>query len=182
MVCEQADQVGGLFNSFWRQGYLFDGGIKAVENAGLILPTLGQLGLLDRLGFVKSPVAMITQTTLQLIRSPADLEAYFKYLMVLFPEQQSGLQQVLSDARRIFELLGALLRFPNLFARSPEDRVAPSASLRGNLGALSRAPQTLGLMNTPLRRYVQQRITHPGLANLLCDLFPDGPTAFFGLG
>lgn len=34
LVCEQADQVGGLFSSCWRQGYLFDGGIKAVESAG----------------------------------------------------------------------------------------------------------------------------------------------------
>ena len=34
LVCEQADKVGGLFNLFWRNGYLFDGGIKVVETSG----------------------------------------------------------------------------------------------------------------------------------------------------
>ena len=27
-------QVGGLFNSFWWNGYLFDGGLKVVETSG----------------------------------------------------------------------------------------------------------------------------------------------------
>lgn len=34
LVYEQADKVGGLFNSFWRNGYLLDGGIKVVETSG----------------------------------------------------------------------------------------------------------------------------------------------------
>ena len=46
LVCEQASQVGGLFNSFSRSGYLFDGGIKAVENSSVMMPMLAQQGLL----------------------------------------------------------------------------------------------------------------------------------------
>lgn len=179
LVCEQGAQVGGLFNSFQREGYLFDGGIKAVENAGLILPTLGQLGVLDRVHLVKSSIAMITDNVLQPIRGAADLEAYFQHLVALFPNEQRGLQQVHGDARRIFDLLGALLNFSSLFGQSQDGR-SPSW-LRANLGTLSRAPQILGLLNTPLRRYIEQRIHSPALANLLCDLFPDGTTAFFGL-
>jgi phytoene dehydrogenase-like protein len=46
LVCEQAEQIGGLFNSFERNGYQFDSGIKAVENSAVMLPMLAQLGLL----------------------------------------------------------------------------------------------------------------------------------------
>jgi len=33
LVCEQNAQAGGLFNSFWREGYLFDGGIGLIRQA-----------------------------------------------------------------------------------------------------------------------------------------------------
>lgn len=46
LVCEQAGQVGGLFNSFRREGYQFDCGIKAVENSAVMMPMLAQLDLL----------------------------------------------------------------------------------------------------------------------------------------
>jgi len=32
--------VGGYFNSFTSEGYLFDTGIKAIENAGIMRPML----------------------------------------------------------------------------------------------------------------------------------------------
>jgi phytoene dehydrogenase-like protein len=48
LVCEQAEQVGGLFNSFRRGGYQFDGGIKAAGSSAVMLPMLAQLGLLER--------------------------------------------------------------------------------------------------------------------------------------
>ena len=178
LVCEQAAQVGGLFNSFRREGYLFDGGIKGVENAGLILPTLRQLGVLDRVHIAPSPIAMITNNVVQPIRNAAELEAYFQQLMALFPAEQPGLQQVYGDARRIFDLLGGMLDLSTLLI---EGKKIPSSWLRENRDALIHAPQILSLLNTPLRRYVERRIKNPGLANLLCDLFPDGTTAFFGL-
>jgi len=182
VVCEQADRVGGLFNSFRRDGFTFDGGIKALENAGLILPTLEQLGVLDQIGLVKSPIALITRQHVQPIREQADLEAYFAHLAELFPAEREGLQKVLADARRIFQLLGALLSFSSLFARSPEGRVSRGAWARGNLPAFAQAPRILGLMKRTLRDYSAERIHDPALVNLLCDLFPEGTTAFFGLG
>ncbi len=181
VVCEQAAQVGGLWNSFWREGYLFDGGIKAVENAGLMLPTLRQLGVLDRVHFAKSPIALITETTVQPIRNAEDLDAYFAHLMALFPAERDGLEHVQGDARRIFDLLGALLHFPGLFPDAAGEGGGASSWFRENLGTFARAPKILSLMNTPLRRYVERRIGDPHLANLLCDIFPEGTTAFFGL-
>lgn len=38
LVCEQNSRVGRLFNSFWRGGYVFDSGIKAVENSAVMMP------------------------------------------------------------------------------------------------------------------------------------------------
>ncbi len=52
IVCEQHDQAGGCFNPFRRGGYLFDAGIKAIENA------------------------LITETDVRPIRSPENITAF----------------------------------------------------------------------------------------------------------
>ena len=40
LVCEKESKVGGLVNSFDFKGYTFDGGIRAIENSGIVLPML----------------------------------------------------------------------------------------------------------------------------------------------
>ncbi|MDD2396014.1 MAG: FAD-dependent oxidoreductase [Sphaerochaeta sp.] len=43
LVLEKHATSGGLVNSFERDGFLFDGGIRAVENAGMVNPMLEEL-------------------------------------------------------------------------------------------------------------------------------------------
>ena len=45
LVCEKQDEIGGLVNSFTYKGFLFDGGIRAIENSGIVMPMLRQLGI-----------------------------------------------------------------------------------------------------------------------------------------
>jgi phytoene dehydrogenase-like protein len=155
LVCEQAALVGGMFNSFQREGYQFDGGIKAVENSSVMMPTLAQLGLLEKIEFQRSPIALLTAVRLQPIMSFANVAAYFQLLGELFPDEQTSLQHILGDTKTVLELLN---------------------------GMLSRLPRASALMNKELSPYLEQQIRNPGLVNLLSDLFPDGTSAFFGLG
>jgi len=59
LVCEQADQTGGYFRSFEREGFYFDAGIKAVENAGMLLPMLQQLKLDNKVNLHKCVSAIV---------------------------------------------------------------------------------------------------------------------------
>ena len=43
LLIEKNEKTGGLVNSFTRDGFLFDGGVRAVENAGMIKPMLEEL-------------------------------------------------------------------------------------------------------------------------------------------
>jgi len=182
LVCEQAGQVGGLFNSFWQEGYLFDGGIKAVENAGILIPMLAELGLLSQVRLHKSPVALITEKTVHPIRSLADVEAYFQFLAGHFPDQKVGLQRVLDDVLHIGDLLGALVGLVrSSFEEMPDEAAAPESSAKDRLAALGHLPATLMHVRAPLRRYLGTRLSNPSLVNLLSHLFPDGTGALFGL-
>lgn len=183
LVCEQASQVGGLFNSFSRAGYQFDGGIKAVENSNVLMPMLAQLGILDRIQFQLSPIALITGDRLQSIRNFSDVEAYFKWLGELFPSEQDGLKRILGDTKTVFELLDGMLSFPIPFFDLPGSGNNARAEWFKRHGALlARMPRAAKLLKQDLRPYLQQSLENPDLINLLSDLFPDGTSAFFGLG
>ena len=183
LVCEQAAKVGGLFNTFERDGFWFDGGIKAIENSGLFLSTLKQLGMQDRITVHKSPIGMITNGKMQLFNDWQDVENYYSDLQVLFPGEQKGLLQVKADSKAIFDLLDSLLTFPIPIMDTPADnKSARSDWFKQRKGSLARFPKALAMMKKEMRTYLEEHIHDPNLVNLLCDLFPDGTSAFFGLG
>lgn len=183
LLCEQAAQAGGLFNSFWREGYLFDGGVKAIESSAVVLPMLSQLGLLDRVGLEPSPVALMLCRTLHPMCGLPDVEAYFSSLGDLFPADREGLQRVLRDATDVFYLLDALLAFPiPFFAPAGSGRSAQAEWLRAHRAVLFRVPRALALMRREYRAYLEWILQDPRLVNLLAGLFPDGTSVFFGLG
>ena len=45
LLCEKEPACGGLINSFERDGFVFDGGIRALENSGVLFPMLRHLGV-----------------------------------------------------------------------------------------------------------------------------------------
>ncbi|MCX6032167.1 MAG: NAD(P)/FAD-dependent oxidoreductase [Chloroflexi bacterium] len=183
LVCEQAGQIGGLFNSFRRGGYLFDGGIKAVENSAVMMPMLAQLGLLERVQLRRSPIALVTAGEVQPILGFADVEVYFRSLEALYPGEETGLRRVLADARAVYELLDAALCFPiPFFAPVGSFPEAQKTWFQRNGAALTRLPRAAALMRAELRPYLRQHLRSPGLVNLLSQLFPDGTSVFFGLG
>ena len=56
LLCEKESTCGGLVRTFERGGFVYDGGIRAIENSGIVFPMLRQLGL--DIDFVKSQVSV----------------------------------------------------------------------------------------------------------------------------
>ena len=56
LLCEKQDRTGGLVNSFKRNGFVYDQGIRAIENSGIVFPMLKQLGI--EMNWVRSLVTL----------------------------------------------------------------------------------------------------------------------------
>ncbi len=54
VLCEKEKHTGGLVNSFEYKGFVFDGGIRAIEDSGIVMPMLRQLGV--QVDFLPNPV------------------------------------------------------------------------------------------------------------------------------
>ena len=56
LLIEKNRECGGLVSTFSRDGFHFEAGVRALENAGIIFPMLNELGI--KLDVVKSPVSV----------------------------------------------------------------------------------------------------------------------------
>ena len=65
LLFEKNKECGGLVNSFSRDGFHFDAGLRALEDAGIILPMLKDLGI--ELKKVKSPVSIGIENDLVIV-------------------------------------------------------------------------------------------------------------------
>lgn len=56
LLCEKEEKCGGLVNTFEREGFFYDGGVRALENSGILFPMLKQLGI--QLDYVPNVVSI----------------------------------------------------------------------------------------------------------------------------
>ncbi len=74
LLCEKEKKTGGLVNSFEYKGFVFDGGIRAIENSGIVAPMLSQLGL--QIDFLPSTVSIGIGEDVIRIESKESVSAY----------------------------------------------------------------------------------------------------------
>jgi phytoene dehydrogenase-like protein len=56
VLFERQHKVGGLVQTFDRNGIYFDGGLRSIENSGIVFPMLKQLGI--ELEFTRSNISI----------------------------------------------------------------------------------------------------------------------------
>ena len=71
-------------NTFERDGFFFDGGIRAMENSGVVLPMLRQLGL--EIEFIKNHITIGIEDQVIRIESEASVKEYQSLLKKFYPE------------------------------------------------------------------------------------------------
>ncbi len=121
LLVEQADHAGGLVNSFWKDDFLFDGGIRAFENSGIVFPMLKQLGI--DLPVVKSPVSIsIAGETIRL-KSRKSLKDYQDLLTGLYPEDKDAIAKICQKIDEVIDLMDVLYGIDNpLFMHIGQDK------------------------------------------------------------
>ena len=87
LLVEKNDQCGGLVNSFEREGFLFDGGIRALENAGMIKPMLKELGIDHPL--LPSKISLGVEDDVIHVETEESINDYEEQLIRLYPESLS---------------------------------------------------------------------------------------------
>ncbi len=83
LLCEKESACGGLVNTFNRDGFVFDGGVRAMENSGVVFPMLKDLGL--DIEFVKNHISIGIEDQVIRVETEENLFDYQALLNHLLP-------------------------------------------------------------------------------------------------
>ncbi len=92
VLIEKNETCGGLVNSFDIDGFTFDGGIRAVENAGMILPMLEELEI--DLPMLPSRVSLGIEDNIMHAISEDSINDYEALLKQTYPESPEDVEKV----------------------------------------------------------------------------------------
>jgi phytoene dehydrogenase-like protein len=111
LLLEKEQKVGGLVSSFRRGGFVFDGGIRAIESSGIVLPMLRQLGI--DVEFLPSTVSIGIGDDVMRASSEGSVADYQALLERQFPESVADIARIIGEVRRVMGYLDVLYGIDN---------------------------------------------------------------------
>lgn len=180
LLIEKNKEFGGLVNSFNRNGFHFEAGVRALEDAGIIFPMLKDLNI--ELDVVKSPVSLGIENEIIAIETIADLQKYRQLLVKYFPESVDEIDEVLKIIRKIMKHMEVLYGIENpVFKDLLRDR---EFLLKKLLPWLPKFIFTIGKinrMNMPVEDYLKTIVKNQSLRDMIAQHFFKKTPAFFAL-
>ncbi|MGC9362016.1 MAG: phytoene desaturase family protein [Candidatus Syntrophosphaera sp.] len=180
LLIEKNPEVGGLVNSFSRDGFHFDAGVRALEDAGIILPMLKDLGI--ELEMLKSPVSLGIEDRILHIENTGSLSDYGDFLKHFYPASEAEIDGLLKTIRRIMKHMDVLYGIENPIFK--DIRRDPGFFLKTLLPWLPRFLLTIGKINRtggPVEVYLDAAIKDQSLRDMISQHFFKGTPAFFAL-
>jgi phytoene dehydrogenase-like protein len=103
LLLEKGDKCGGLISSFEREGFLYDGGIRATENSGILFPMLKQIGL--DVEFIKNEISIGVEDKVIRIKSQENINEYQELLNSLYPDSIGEISEIVAQIKKIMQYM-----------------------------------------------------------------------------
>jgi phytoene dehydrogenase-like protein len=180
LLIEKNKELGGLVNSFTRDGFQFEAGVRALEDAGIIFPMLKDLGI--ELEFVKSHVSLGIENDIINIETINDIEKYMQLLVKLFPESEIEINVFIKIIRKIMKHMEVLYGIENpAFKDLKRDKKYLFRELLPWLPKFIFTVGKINRMNMPIEDYLHTIIKNPSLRDMIAQHFFKKTPAFFAL-
>jgi phytoene dehydrogenase-like protein len=180
LLIEKNKELGGLVNSFTRNGFTFEAGVRALVDAGIILPMLKDLNI--QLDVVKSPVSLGVGNEIIAVETIADLQKYRQLLVKIFPESEHEIDRLLKTIRKIMKHMDVLYGIENpVFKDLKRDREYLFNKLLPWLPKFVFTVGRINRMNKPVEKYLDAILKNPALQDIVAQHFFKNTPAFFAL-
>jgi phytoene dehydrogenase-like protein len=180
LVCEKENKVGGLVNSFDFNGYIFDGGIRAIENSGIVKPMLNQLGL--DVEFVDNTVSIGYGEKIIRLTSDSSLEDYRTLLTDIFPENLQDIQNIIKVIKKVMKYMDILYGIDNpLFLDLKKDREYLLKTILPWSFKFLLTVNKIQKFNVPIYEYLSTITENKALIDMIAQHFFKKTPSFFAL-
>jgi phytoene dehydrogenase-like protein len=180
LLCEKENICGGLINSFERDGFIFDGGIRAIENSGIVFPMLKQLGL--EIEFVKNKISIGIEDKVIRINSKKNIIDYQSLLTGLFPESTEEISEIVARIREIMHYLDVQYGIDNpIFLDMKKDRAYLLKVILPWVLKYALTVPKITRLNVPVEDYLKRYTHNQSLLDIISQHFFHATPAFFAL-
>lgn len=180
VLMEKNAVCGGLVNSFRRDGFLFDAGVRALEDAGIILPMLHDLDI--ELEFVKSPVTVGIEKEFLDIENAGSLRGYRELLLKLYPDEQRDIDRIIAVIRKIMRDMDILYGVENpVFKDIIHDKQYLFKTLLPWLGKFLFTVGRINRMDFPVEELLENITENVSLRDIISQHFFKNTPAFFAM-
>lgn len=180
LLCEKENACGGLINSFERDGFIYDGGIRAMENSGVLFPMLKKLGL--EIEFVKNNVSLGIEDRVIRVNSEKNIVEYQNLLTELYPQSKEEIDAIIAQIEKIMHYMGVQYGIDNpVFLDMKEDRAyMAKVILPWMFNYVLTAPK-IAALNEPVIDFLRRYTHNQALLDIISQHFFRETPAFFAL-
>ncbi len=180
LLIEKNRECGGLVNSFVRDGFHFDAGVRALEDAGIVFPLLKDLDI--QLDVVRSKVSLGIENKIIHIEDLSSLEKYRNLLTEAFPESEGEIDEVLRIIRTVMKHMDVLYGIENpVFKDLKRDREFIFKKLLPWLPRFIFTVRRINSMNIPVEEYLTTIVKNHSLRDMISQHFFKNTPVFFAL-
>lgn len=180
LLFEKEKACGGLVNSFERDGFIFDGGIRATENSGVLFPMVKKLGL--DIQYVRNKISLGIEDRVIHITTEEDVQAYQSLLEYLYPESKDEIIAITRQIKNIMQYMKVQYGIDNpVFLDVKEDRdYFIKAILPWMVKYILTVPK-INQMQAPVVEFLQRYTQNQKLLDIISQHFFQQTPAYFAL-
>jgi phytoene dehydrogenase-like protein len=180
LLCEKGEKTGGLVGSFVYNGFIFDSGIRAFENSGIIFPMLKQLKI--DMEFVKNPVSIGIKNDIIRLESKESLYEYEKFLSSHFPDNKEDIKSIIQEIKLVMGYMDVLYGIDNpLFINLSENKEYLFKTLLPWLIKYQKNIKEASKLSQPINDYLRRFTDNQSLIDIISQHFFKNTPAFFAL-
>jgi phytoene dehydrogenase-like protein len=174
-IIEKNEKCGGLVNSFVKDGFRFEGGVRALLNSGIIFPMLEKLNL--ALDVLPNYVSVGVEDKIIDVKSKENIKDYEIMLKSLYPENTNEISNFIKVVKKMVDYIEILYSVKNpLFA----DKSEYFKYLPWILKAL-KVFMAMKNMNIPVEKYLKKFFKNNSLIDIISQHFFKNIPAFYAL-
>jgi phytoene dehydrogenase-like protein len=180
LLCEKESKCGGLVNSFERDGFTYDGGIRALENSGVLFPMLKSLGM--RIEFLKNQISIGIEDSVIKINSDEDVRVYETLLNDLYPESSQEINAIFLEIRRIMHYMDVQYGIDNpIFLDFKQDMAYMGRVILPWVIKYAITAPKISALQEPVVDFLRKFTRNQALLDIITQHFFRATPAFFAL-
>ncbi len=180
LLIEKNKECGGLVNSFSRDGFQFEAGVRALLDAGIIFPMLKELDI--ELEVVKSPVTVGVGNEFLNIEDIGSLIEYKELLIKLYPDSEGDIEDLIRIIRTIMRNMDVLYGVENPVIKDVwRDKKFIFLKLLPWLPKFLFTIRKINRLKMPVEEYLETIVKDASLRDIISQHFFKNTPTFFAL-